>query len=463
MTISARTAGVVSAPRSGRCRAGERRTGVADILAHALRTLSAPATPAALMAVFQTSLRPVLPIRRLELQDGYLRRVADPQLDTKSLRLDLALPPAVRPMSLIVEWDPGIQPDEWDVQFLHSLRQVVSLAVLIERAPAAGTESAGATRPRIAPPAPTIVGSSPAIKRVTADVLRIARTPYTVLLLGETGTGKELFAQLIHAKSHRREEPFVAVNCAAIVDTLVEAELFGIEDRTATGVRGRRGKFEEAQGGTLFLDEVGDLSKAAQAKLLRVLQDLTIERVGSHQSRRLDVRVIAATNQSLLELVERRRFRPDLFHRLSGLEVVLPPLRERGDDVIEIAQHLLLTLAPERSLRFTPSAQDALRSHHWPGNIRELEHVIQRLLVFVEGEEIDVTHLPVPVSQRYRDIVVAPALRGDTLRTWTDRFCRYVVEHSRSKSEACRQLAITFHTLQHHLPNAPYPSSSAKS
>ncbi|MBE3133355.1 MAG: sigma 54-interacting transcriptional regulator, partial [Acidobacteria bacterium] len=281
-----------------------------------------------------------------------------------------------------------------------------------------------------------------------------------VLVLGETGTGKELFARLIHAKSHRREEAFVAVNCAAIVETLLEAELFGIEDRTATGVRGRRGKFEEAQGGTLFLDEVGDLSKAAQAKLLRVLQDLTIERVGSHQSRRVDVRVVAATNQSLADLVARRRFRADLFHRLSGLDVALPPLRERGDDVIELAHHLLQTHAPDRPLRFTTAAEDALRSYPWPGNVRELDRVIQHLLVFVDGDQIGFDQLPNHINQNYREIVVAPALRGESLRTWTSRLCRFVVETTGNKSEACRQLHISFHTLQNHLRKTPLIVSS---
>ena len=456
MTTALRAAATAPSPRPTRRRAAERRTGVAEVLAHALRALSAPATPAALLDAMQISLRCVLPIRRLDLQDGYLRAIDAPHLDTKYLRLDLTLPPAFRPMALIVEWDPATQPDDWDLHFLHTLRELVSLIVVMEPTPRGSMSAPGALRSRFPFEAPTIVGSSPAIKQVVAETLRLARTPYTVLLLGETGTGKELFARLIHAKSHRKQEPFVAVNCAAIVDTLAEAELFGIEDGTATGVRGRRGKFEEAQGGTLFLDEVGDLSKAAQAKLLRVLQDWTIERVGSHASRRLDVRVVAASNQSLADLVVRRRFRPDLFHRLAGLEVVLPPLRERGDDVLDIARHLLQTLARERTLRLTPSAEDALRSYDWPGNVRELEHVIQRLLVFVEGDNIDVTHLPPPVTQRYRDVVMGPALRGETLRVWMSRLCRYYVEHTGSKSKACRQLGITFHTLQHHLRRPPH-------
>ena len=461
MTTASRAVAATS-PRPARRRATERRAGVAEVLADALRALSGPATPAVLLDALQTALRPVLPIRRLDLQDGYLRSVDDRQLDTKYHRLDLTLPPAYRPMSLIVEWDPTIQPDDWDLHFLHTLRQLVSLAILMGRVQSAAPIPPGTLRPRFAPGAPTIVGSSPAITRAVVETLRLARTPYTVLLLGETGTGKELFARLIHAKSHRKQEPFVAVNCAAIVDTLAEAELFGIEDGTATGVRGRRGKFEEAQGGTLFLDEVGDLSKAAQAKLLRVLQDWTIERVGGHVSRRLDVRVVAASNQSLADLVARRRFRPDLFHRLSGFEVVLPPLRERGDDVIDIARHLVQTLALERTLRFTPSAEDALRTYHWPGNVRELEHVIQRLLVFVEGEDIDVTHLPPPVTQRYRDVVMAPALRGETLRLWLGRLCRYYVDQTGSKSEACRQLGITFHTLQRHLRRPPHAPSAKR-
>lgn len=453
MTTTAHAARELSPSPSTRRRAQERRAGLAQVLGRALRSLSVSASAAAIVDALQASLQSVLPIQQLELQDGYLRPVDDSQLDTRYHRVDLTLPGALRPMSLLVEWTPGVQPDAWDMQFLHTLQQLVSLAVLIERTPAAGAGSVGALRPRIAALAPTVVGSSPAIRNVVADVLRIARTPYTVLLLGESGTGKELFAQLIHAKSPRRDQPFIAVNCAAIVDTLLEAELFGIEDRTATGVRGRRGKFEEAQGGTLFLDEVGDLSKAAQAKLLRALQDLTIERVGSHQSRRLDVRVIAATNQSLLDLVARRRFRSDLFHRLSGLEVVLPPLRARGDDVIELARHLVQTLSPDRSLRFTAAAEDALRSHDWPGNVRELERVIQHVLVFAEGDEIDVAHLPLPVSQRYRDFIVTPALHGETLRVWTSRLCRYYVEHSDNKSQACRRLGIAFHTLQNHLRN----------
>jgi len=175
-----------------------------------------------------------------------------------------------------------------------------------------------------------LIGSTGAMRRLRATIERVACTDFTVLLEGESGVGKELVARQIHELSRRRGGPFIAINCAALVETLVEAELFGIEDRTATGVRGRRGKFEAADGGTLFLDEVSDLSLAAQAKLLRTIQDLAIERVGGQGARRVDIRIIAATNRSLRGLVERQQFRADLYYRLSGVDVFVPALREGG-------------------------------------------------------------------------------------------------------------------------------------
>src|ERR1039457_4663277 len=178
-----------------------------------------------------------------------------------------------------------------------------------------------------------LVGHSTLITELVSRITRIATTDFTVLIEGESGAGKELVAREIHRLSPRRRGPFVAVNCAALVESLIEAELFGIEERTATGVRGRRGKFELAEEGTLFLDEVGDLSATAQAKLLRVLQDRHIERVGGCGAHHIDTRVIAATNRSLASLVQAQRFRADLFYRLAGVEVYVPPLRARRDDV----------------------------------------------------------------------------------------------------------------------------------
>src|SRR5258705_3802620 len=185
------------------------------------------------------------------------------------------------------------------------------------------------------------IGSTPPMQALRASIDRVAATDFTVLLEGESGVGKELVARQIHELSKRRLGPFIAVNCAAVVETLLEAELFGIEDRTAIGVRGRRGKFEAADGCTLFLDEVSDLSLSAQAKLLRAIQDLAIERVGSQGAHRVDIRIVAATNRALAGLVERGLFRPDLFYRLSGVGIRVPALRCRLPYVMEPAQYFL--------------------------------------------------------------------------------------------------------------------------
>src|SRR4029077_20538498 len=201
-----------------------------------------------------------------------------------------------------------------------------------------------------------LIGSSPAMQVLRSNVERVAGTDFTVLLEGESGVGKELVARRTHEVGRRRNGPFVAINCAALVETLLEAELFGIEDRTATGVRGRRGKFEHADGGTLFLDEVSDLSLSAQAKLLRAIQDLAVERVGGQGAHRVDIRIVAATNRSLAELVERGLFRPDLFYRLSGVDVRVPTLRVRRPDVLELAEYFLRRHRGARQLRLSAVA-----------------------------------------------------------------------------------------------------------
>src|SRR5262249_15260662 len=203
-----------------------------------------------------------------------------------------------------------------------------------------------------------IIGSTDVMKALRATIERLAVTDFTVLIEGESGVGKELVARQIHDVSRRRNGPFVAINCAALVETLLEAELFGIEERTATGVRGRRGKFEAADGGTLFLDEVSDLSMSAQAKLLRTIQDLAIERVGSNGTHRVDIRIVAATNRRLSDLVEHQLFRPDLFYRLSGVDIRVPTLRERKADVVELAEYFLARHRATRSLRLSPVVAD---------------------------------------------------------------------------------------------------------
>jgi two-component system nitrogen regulation response regulator NtrX len=219
-----------------------------------------------------------------------------------------------------------------------------------------------------------------------------APTNGRVLISGENGTGKELVARQIHAISHRRAGPFIEVNCAAIPEELIESELFGHVKGAFTGaVADRRGKFEAASGGTLFLDEVGDMSLKTQAKVLRVLQEQVLEPVGGQNSVRVDVRVIAATNKDLGEEIRCGRFREDLYFRLNVIPIWVPPLHERGDDVVRIAEHFIAEFATEygrRPKRFSPEALAVLRAYRWPGNVRELRNTIERLMIMVPGDTI---------------------------------------------------------------------------
>ena len=226
-----------------------------------------------------------------------------------------------------------------------------------------------------------------------------------VPLEGESGCGKELVAREIHLQSRRQGGAFVAVNCAALVETLLEAELFGIEDRTATGVRGRAGKFELANGGTLFLDEVGDLSPTAQAKLLRAIQDMAVERVGGHATRTLNVRLVVATNRCLGDMVRDGLFRADLYYRLSGVEIHVPPLRERRADIPLLATHFLSHHPAMGDVRLSAGAADALRAYDWPGNVRELQRVIERAVALSMTGRITLEDLPARVTGDYVDYV----------------------------------------------------------
>jgi transcriptional regulator with PAS, ATPase and Fis domain len=298
----------------------------------------------------------------------------------------------------------------------------------------------------------TMVGTSAVMMELRSRIARIAQTRFTVLIEGESGAGKELVAREIHGRSPRRRGPLVAVNCAALVETLVEAELFGIEERTATGVRGRRGKFELADTGTLFLDEVADLSPAAQAKLLRVLQDMSIERVGSLEPRLVDVRVVAATNRSLLALVQAGRFRADLYYRLSGVEVYVPPLRARRDDIPLLIEYFLASRRFDGPMPVLPSAVEALMVYDWPGNVRQLARVLERAVALATGPSVTVADLPGEISKDYRDVLIELPGRDDSLRAWTCRYVRMVLDRCEgNKKRACDELAISYHTLQSHL------------
>ena len=290
------------------------------------------------------------------------------------------------------------------------------------------------------------------MRALRSRIERIAATDFTVLIEGESGTGKELVARQIHDRSRRSHGPFVAINCAALVETLIEAELFGIEERTATGVRGRRGKFEHADGGTLFLDEVSDLSPAAQAKLLRAIQDLAVERVGGVASRRINTRIVAATNQSLAALAQRSLFRADLFYRLSGVELHVPPLRSRRDDILELARYFLAKHRATRPLELSNVAADALLTYDWPGNVRELERLMEAAVALAQSEAIGLEDLPMRLRREYGEILLPSLIHGDTLRAWGSRYARLVLARSGSnKRRACRALGISYHTLQAYL------------
>ena len=247
-------------------------------------------------------------------------------------------------------------------------------------------------------PSPDIIGHSKVMQDVFGLVAQVADSNTTVLVHGETGTGKELVARAIHKKSSRLKGPLVQVNCAAIPDTLIESELFGHERGAFTGaLHQRRGRFEEAHGGTIFLDEVGDLSAAAQMKLLRVLQEKQFQPLGSSRVVRVDVRIIAATNRVLEQDLATGRFRADLFYRLNVFPIYLPPLRDRGSDIILLADHFVLKYSQEmgRAVRkISPAVSDILLAYHWPGNVRELENCMERAVLLATGDTIETVHLP---------------------------------------------------------------------
>ena len=245
--------------------------------------------------------------------------------------------------------------------------------------------------------APQLVGEDPSLRKVFASLQRAATTDATVLLEGESGTGKELFARSLHALSGRASEPFVAINCAAIPENLLETELFGYEKGAFTGAVARKpGKFEVAHRGTLFLDEIGDLPLSLQAKILRALEEKRFERVGGTASLQVDVRLVAATNRGLRAAVAARRFREDLYFRLSVFPIMIPPLRERPGDVPVLARYFVDRFCRDlkkKPLMLSPPAMEQLQTYHWPGNVRELQNCIERAVILSDGDTILPRHL----------------------------------------------------------------------
>ena len=242
-----------------------------------------------------------------------------------------------------------------------------------------------------------IVGQSAAIDSMRKTIDRLAMTDLPVLVLGESGTGKEVVAQSLHYRGARREHPFIAVNCAALPDSLLETELFGHERGAFTDARDmRQGKFELADGGTLFLDEIGDMSLNGQAKLLRVLEQKVITRVGGSQNIPVNVRIVAATNANLMEVIRAKKFREDLYYRLSVVKLDLPALRERPEDILLLADFFLMNFckqANRRPLLMSAEARQRLQGHNWPGNIRELRNLMERVAFLCAGERVEASDL----------------------------------------------------------------------
>jgi len=288
--------------------------------------------------------------------------------------------------------------------------------------------------------APQLVGEDPSLRRVFTSLQRAAATDTTVLIEGESGTGKELFARSLHALSERATMPFVAINCAAIPETLLETELFGHEKGAFTGAVGRKpGKFEMAHRGTLFLDEIGDLPLSLQAKILRALEERRFERVGGTASVQVDVRLVAATNRGLRAQVAARRFREDLFFRLSVFPIVVPPLRDRKDDVARLAHYFVDRCCRDmkkRPLALSPEALAALRDYRWPGNVRELQNCIERAVILADGDTLQPRHLNLSSVQQSLEIEpLDPWTAFDFDGTLTDVTRRAAAEVERRKIE----------------------------
>jgi len=311
-----------------------------------------------------------------------------------------------------------------------------------------------------------MIGACPAIEALRSTVRRVADTDLAVLLLGENGTGKEVVSRRIHFLSRRRTEPFIAVNCAALTETLLESELFGHEKGAFTDAHATRaGKFESAAGGTLFLDEIGDMSLSGQAKLLRVLEEKVVVRVGGSVPIHTDARVVAATNQNLAELVRTKRFREDLFFRLNVVTLELPPLRDRGDDLLLLAEHFLSEFcikARRRPPEFTAAARKRLQKHSWPGNVRELRNLMERIAYLSQGDKVDVDELA---------FILSPARDETRTHAWdlplteaTRRFqMEYIqqqIEHARGNmTEAAERLGLHRSNLYRKMRQLDMPAS----
>jgi len=302
----------------------------------------------------------------------------------------------------------------------------------------------------------TVIGVSPAWQKMMSLVKKVADSSATVLIQGESGAGKEVVARAIHERSPRRGGPFVAVNCAALPETLLESELFGYEKGAFTGAAGRKeGRFELADGGTLFLDEVADLSPVTQPKILRVLQEGEFERVGGTKSIRVDVRIVTASNQDLAALVKEKRFRGDLFYRLNVITINVPPLRERKEDIPVLAAHFLQVYAAKNNRRLegvSDGALACLEAYSWPGNVRELENVIERAVVLCQTDTVGVQLLDLRLPGPARKDDTAGLRLDDALdRLEREMILKALDETKQVKARAARLLGVSERSLWYKL------------
>ena len=434
-------------------RGRERRRGLADLIAALSRVLVQRGEAAFLRGAFEETLRQLIGVRAVRLREAGSRWSRASETDGETYAIEVP-PSAARTGGMLeTSLQPGTPLGAWDCELLKTGAQLAALVLEAERAAgaAARTDAGGPRQSRRDGAAP-LIGTTTAMSTLRSRSEQVANTDFTVLREGESGVGKELVARQIHELSARRDGPFVAINCAALVETLLEAELFGIEERTATGVRGRRGKFEHADGGTLFLDEVSDLSVSAQAKLLRAIQELAVERVGGQGTRAVNIRIVAATNRGLRDMVERRLFRADLYYRLGGVDIHVPSLRERRPDIRELAAYFLDRHRQTRRLRLSEGALLALLNYDWPGNVRELERVIERVVALAADSTIELDDLPARIRGDYERVLMPSVVANESLRVWAARYSRIVLERCQgNKRRAARDLGISYHTLQTYL------------
>ena len=298
-----------------------------------------------------------------------------------------------------------------------------------------------------------IIGQSPAMQEMFGALSMVAPTDATVLITGESGTGKELIANALHQKSHRKSKPFIKLNCAALHENLLESELFGHEVGSFTGATTRRkGRFEQAHHGTLFLDEIGDMSLPTQSKILRVLQEGEFERLGSSETIKVDVRILAATHKNLQEMIDKGSFRQDLFFRLSVVPINLPPLRERAGDIIELANHFLEKFTKKNRkdvIGLHPETINLLMQYEWPGNIRELENTIERAVILCLGEYVTPKELPMQIlSKQVQSYQKTHFNDNYTLRDMERELIKITLENTKNnKSKTAKKLGVARQTL----------------